>query len=107
MAPKGNENYNQTDLTFDEIEALSLVQKHDIGSKWVFKLKRNSNGEIIKHKARLVVQGYSQIHGLDCNEVFSPVAKFPTIHALLALSNIHDLEIHQMDKDCLSKWKTR
>ena len=68
-----------------------------IGSKWVFKLKRDSNGDVIKHKARLVAQGYSQIHGLDYNEVFSPVTKFPTIRILLVLSNIHDLEVHQMD----------
>ena len=45
-----------------------------IGLKWVFKLKKNSNGEIIKHKARLVAKGYTQQQGVDFDEVFALVA---------------------------------
>lgn len=50
-----------------------------IGLKWVFKLKRNSDGSINKHKARLVAKGYVQRHGVDFDEVFAPVARIETI----------------------------
>jgi hypothetical protein len=57
-----------------------------IGLKWVYKLKRNSEGEVIKHKARLVAKGYVQKHGTDFEEVFTPVARLDTIIMLLALA---------------------
>ena len=44
-----------------------------IGLKWIFKLKRNSDGDVVRYKARLVVKGYSQKHGIDYNEVFAPL----------------------------------
>ena len=68
-----------------------------VGSRWVFKVKRNSSGSIDRFKARLVAQGYTQTEGVDYGEVFSPVARLPAIRSLLALGNAHNLEIHQMD----------
>ena len=68
-----------------------------VGSKWVMKVKRDANGNVDRHIARLVAQGYSQTHGVDYEEVFSPVVKYSSIRTLLALANKHDLEIHQMD----------
>ena len=71
--------------------------KNVVKSKWLFKIKRNADGSISRYKARLVAQGYSQEQGIDYQEVFSPVARAATIRSLLAVANIHDLEIHQMD----------
>jgi hypothetical protein len=68
-----------------------------VGSKWVPKVKRDANGNVDRHKARLVAQGYSQTQGIDYEEVFSPVARYSSIRTLLALANAHNLEIHQMD----------
>lgn len=47
--------------------------------KWIFKIKRNSDGTINKHKSRLVAKGYIQRHGIDYEEVFAPVARIETI----------------------------
>ena len=69
--------------------------KNVVGSHWVSKLKRNSDGSIERYKARLVAQGYSQSEGVDCQEVFSPVVHYSTIGSLLAVTNIYDWEIHQ------------
>ena len=44
-----------------------------IGLKWIFKLKKDPKGEIIRHKAWLVVKGYSQRKGIDYEEVFAPI----------------------------------
>ena len=71
--------------------------KNIVGSRWVFKIKRNSDGSVSRYKARLVAQGYSQVQGVDYNEVFSPVARFSAIRSLLAVANAYDYEIHQMD----------
>ena len=71
--------------------------KNLVGSKWVYKTKLNSFGEIDRFKARLVAQGYSQEYGIDFNEVFAPVARYKSIRSLLAVSNQHNLEVHQMD----------
>ncbi|THH13391.1 hypothetical protein EW146_g6815 [Bondarzewia mesenterica] len=68
-----------------------------VGSKWVFKIKRGADGEIIKYKARLVAQGFTQVPGIDYSDTFAPVAKLESIRALLAIAARNDWEIHQMD----------
>ena len=68
-----------------------------IGSKWVFKRKVNANGEVERHKARLVAQGFSQKYGLDYEEMFSPVVRFESIRSVIALGAQHKLQLHQMD----------
>lgn len=73
------------------------ARKKPIGLNWVFKLKRNSKGEVIKHKARLVVKGYVQKHGVDFEEVFAPVAKLDTMRLLLGFAANHSWKIHHLD----------
>lgn len=50
--------------------------------KWVFKTKLNLHGSIYKHKARLVVKGYAQQHGVDYQEIFAPVATYNIIRII-------------------------
>jgi hypothetical protein len=56
-----------------------------IGLKWVYKLKKDVNGVIVKNKTRLVVKGYVQQAGVDFEEVFAPVARLDSVRLLLAL----------------------
>ena len=57
-----------------------------VGSKWVYKTKRNANGTIKRHKARLVAQGFSQKYGQDYDETFSPVVRFESLRMIIALA---------------------
>jgi hypothetical protein len=50
-----------------------------IGLKWVFKLKHDERGDVVKHKARLVVKGYVQRQGIDFDEVFALVARMESV----------------------------
>lgn len=65
--------------------------------KWVFKIKRNSDGSINKFKARLVAKGYIQRHGIDYEEVFAPVARIETIRFILALAASKGWTVHHLD----------
>ncbi|KAK8669924.1 hypothetical protein V6N13_104691 [Hibiscus sabdariffa] len=68
-----------------------------IGCKWVFKKKTDMDGNVQTYKGRLVAKGYRQIHGIDYDEIFSPVAMFKSIRILLAIAAFHDYEIWKMD----------
>jgi hypothetical protein len=72
--------------------------KKAVRCKWIFKRKEGSApSEATRFKARLVVKGFSQIPGIDYNDVFSPVVKHSSIRALLGIVVMHDLELEQLD----------
>lgn len=54
--------------------------------KWIYKLKKNTEGDIVKYKARTVARGYVQKKGVDFEEVFAPVRRLKTVRLLLALA---------------------
>ena len=56
-----------------------------VGYRWIFKTKLQLDGSIEHHKARLVAQGFSQIHGLDFGDTFSPVVRPATVKIILSL----------------------
>lgn len=68
-----------------------------IGLKWVFKVKKDPAGAVVKHKARLVAKGYVQQQGIDFEEVFAPVARMETVRLLIALAANKGWQIHHMD----------
>ena len=68
-----------------------------IGSKWVFKAKKDAAGFIACLKARLVAQGFSQIRGVDYDDTYAPVARLASSRAIIAMANHLDLLLHQVD----------
>jgi hypothetical protein len=91
-------------------EELTMIEKNEtwmlvdrpvhnkvIGVKWIFKTKLNADGSINKHKARLVVKGYSQEPSIDFTETFAPVSRLDTIKLLLALAAQNGWHIFQLD----------
>jgi hypothetical protein len=82
-----------------ELVPRSAVPRHRkiLTPKWVFALKHDAQGNITKHKARLVIRGFAQVPGLDFKETFSPVLRLSSLRILLALAAYHDWHIHQLD----------
>ena len=68
-----------------------------VGCKWVFKAKRDSNGNVERYKARLVAKGFTQKDGVDYKETFSPVSKKDSFRIIMAMVAHYDLELLQMD----------
>ncbi|KAI3692837.1 hypothetical protein L6452_32661 [Arctium lappa] len=68
-----------------------------VGCKWVFKKKTGMDGIVHTYKAMLVAKGFTQTHGIDYDEKFSPVAMIKSIRILLDIVAFHDYEIWQMD----------
>ncbi|GJS52450.1 ribonuclease H-like domain-containing protein [Tanacetum coccineum] len=71
--------------------------KRAIGTKWVYKNKKDERGIVIKNKARLVAQGYTQEEGIYYDEVFAPVAKIEEIRLFLAYASFKEFVVYQMD----------
>ncbi|KAJ8517721.1 hypothetical protein ONZ45_g5159 [Pleurotus djamor] len=70
-----------------------------VGSKWVFKAKKDVAGNVVRYKARLVAQGFSQVPGVDYFDMFAPVANIASIRTVLAIAAANDWELHQIDVD--------
>lgn len=68
-----------------------------ISSKWLWKIKYKSTGEIDKYKARLVAKGFSQKEGIDYNEIFSPVVKMSTVRCLINVAICNNWTLFQLD----------
>ena len=68
-----------------------------IGTRWVFRNKRDERGIVIRNKARLVAQGYTQEEGIDYEEVFAPVARIEAIRLFLAYATFMGFTVYQMD----------
>jgi hypothetical protein len=68
-----------------------------IGSKWVFKVKRNPDGSVERYKARLVAKGYAQRPGVDFDETFAPTTKWAALRTILALAGVEDWELESVD----------
>jgi transposase InsO family protein len=68
-----------------------------IKSRWVFRIKRGSGGEIIRYKARVVAKGFTQRYGIDYLETYAPVVKLSSLRILLALAAARNYEIDQTD----------
>jgi hypothetical protein len=68
-----------------------------IGTKWVYRNKKDERGIVIKNKARLVAQGYTQEEGIDYDEVFAPVARIEAIRLFLAYASFQRFKVYQMD----------
>ncbi|MCO5583724.1 hypothetical protein L7F22_037638 [Adiantum nelumboides] len=69
--------------------------KKAIGTKWVYKLKRKSNGEIDRYKAQLVAKGYARQKGIDYEETFAPTCRMTTVHFLCAMATHFGWDVHQ------------
>ncbi|KAG8484252.1 hypothetical protein CXB51_023902 [Gossypium anomalum] len=91
----------------EEIEALNknqtleLVPKPKncklVTCKWVYRLKRKSDGTVDRCKARLVARGFSQSYGLDYEETYSPVAKMVTLRTIFSLAAMKTWKAWQLD----------
>ncbi|GJW31274.1 retrovirus-related pol polyprotein from transposon TNT 1-94 [Tanacetum coccineum] len=71
--------------------------KIDIGSKWVFRNKKDEHGITTKKKSTLVAQGYSQEEEIDYDETFSPVAMMKAIRIFLTFTTYMNFKVYQMD----------
>nr|GFA08647.1 retrovirus-related Pol polyprotein from transposon TNT 1-94 [Tanacetum cinerariifolium] len=86
---------------FERLEVWELVPRPDkvmvITLKWIYKVKLDELGGILKNKARLVARGYRQEEGIDFEESFAPVARLEAIQIFLAYAAHRNMVVYQMD----------
>jgi len=68
-----------------------------VGSRWVFRIKQNSDGSLERYKARLVAKGFHQKQGEDYDLIYNPVVKAATIRTILAISTSRQWQLHHLD----------
>jgi len=79
-----------------EVQELPEGRK-TVKCKWVYDRKRDSEGNIVRYKARLVARGFTRVAGIDYQEVLSPVTKSKTFRFLIGYSAAHGYELEQID----------
>ncbi|GJW89758.1 retrovirus-related pol polyprotein from transposon TNT 1-94 [Tanacetum coccineum] len=86
---------------FDRLQVWELVPQPDcvmiIALKWIYKVKLDEYGDVLKNKTRLVAKGYRQEEGIDFEESFAPVARIKTIRIFIANAASKNMTIYQMD----------
>ena len=82
--------------TFEWVPELPEEGK-PIGSRIVFQLKQDGDGNITKYKACIIAKGFSQIPGQDFTDIFSSVAKFTILRTLLSIVAHKGWELHQVN----------
>ncbi|KAL9265434.1 Retrovirus-related Pol polyprotein from transposon TNT 1-94-like protein [Drosera capensis] len=107
QAMESSKSQKWIDVMNDEIKPMSdndfwelvslLEGVKPIDCKWIFKTKKDSEGNIIRFKARLVAKSYTQKEGIDFKEAFSPVSSKDSFRIIMALVTYFSLELHQMD----------
>nr|GFA71280.1 retrovirus-related Pol polyprotein from transposon TNT 1-94 [Tanacetum cinerariifolium] len=86
---------------FERLEVWELIPRPDksmvITMKWIYKVKLDKPGGILKNKVRLVARGYRQEERIDFEECFAPVARLETIRIFLAFATHKNMVVYQMD----------
>ncbi|GJW13611.1 putative ribonuclease H-like domain-containing protein [Tanacetum coccineum] len=116
--PYGGLSFTDTDQDDSEIPALEDMYDHPtdgiftmhliddedlpygkkaIGTKWVYKNKKDERGVVVRNKARLVAQGHRQEEGIDYDEDFAPMARIEAIRIFLAIASYMGFIVYQMD----------
>ena len=85
----------QKNNTWDIVERPQTASP--ITAKWIYKVKKDSSGNIIKLKARIVARGFQQTEGVDFSDIFASVVRWSTIRTILALAARFSWPIRQMD----------
>jgi hypothetical protein len=81
--------------TWDTVERESNMKV--LPCRWIFKLKRDAEGQVVRYKARLVAGGHRQVLGVDYDETFSPVSKYTTMRVELAVASRRKWKVFQCD----------
>nr|GFA10162.1 hypothetical protein [Tanacetum cinerariifolium] len=81
-------------------------RKRAIGTKWVYKNKKDERGIVIRNKARLVAQGHIKEEDIDYEEVFAPVARIEAIRLFLAYASFIGFMVYQMDINSAFLYRT-
>jgi hypothetical protein len=88
-------------LQFTRNDVWTLVprpaEQNIIGAKWIFKNKTDEHGTVVRNKARLVAQGYTQIEGVNFDETFAPVTRLESIKIILYIACHLGFKLYQMD----------
>ncbi|GJS74645.1 retrotransposon protein, putative, ty1-copia subclass [Tanacetum coccineum] len=86
---------------FERLQVWELVPCPDkvmlIKLKWIFRVKTNEFGRVLKNKARLVAQGFRQEEGIDFEESFAPVARIKAIRIFVEYAANKNMTVYQMD----------
>ena len=99
--PKWEEAINAELKSLDEAHTWNVVEcpknTNIVSCKWVFKIKKNSAGEINKYKVWLVARGFTQQYGVDYDETYASVACLASLQLILAIAACWDWDIDIFD----------
>lgn len=83
--------------TWEVVPRLKSPIRKVLSTRWVYRRKRGAMRKVLRHKARYVVRGFSQVYGLDFDETFASVVKAPSYRLFFTLAAKFRWKVHQMD----------